>query len=84
MEKIYVSLKFDMNNIHEYMCTFMIISGLILVRMRKFSNTSCRENQNTFTFNKLFFRKSCRYEIMWKNVVYPDRQQIAIGRMRFA
>jgi len=38
--------------------------------------TNVVENENThFTFKKFFFRKSCRYEKMWKNVVVPNRPQ---------
>jgi hypothetical protein len=46
---------------HEVHYTFMITSRSIL-RMRKFSHKSCRENQNTHVmFNKFFSpRKSCR------------------------
>ena len=37
------------------LCTFMIIPGWILLRMRKFSDKICRENQNThFMFNNIF------------------------------
>jgi hypothetical protein len=31
-----------------------------------------------------FFRKSCLYEIMWKNKVEPGRPHIAIWRIRIA
>jgi hypothetical protein len=88
VEKIQVSLKFDKITctLHKDICTFMIISRLILVRMRKISNTSCRENQNThlLSINFFFFENRAVYEIMLRNVVYPDRPQTAIRRMRFA
>jgi hypothetical protein len=49
-------------------------------------NKICRENQNTpFMFDKLFFpenRAIC--EIMWKNIVQPDRPQITIWLMIIA
>ena len=36
--------------------TFLIISRLVLVRMRKFSDKSCRENQNRhFVFSNFLF-----------------------------
>ena len=42
----------------EDLCTFMIISRWILLRMRNVSDKSCRENQNThFMFNNFVFRK---------------------------
>jgi len=55
--------------------------------MRNVSDNRCRENQNThFVFgnspptpeNRAF------YEIMWKNIVEPDRTQMTIWRMRIA
>jgi len=33
--------------LHEELCTFMIISRRILLRMRNVSDKSCRENRNT-------------------------------------
>jgi len=45
-----------------------------------------RENQNThFVFNNFFFSENCAiYEIMWKNLVEPDRPKMAIRRMSIA
>jgi hypothetical protein len=57
VENIQVSLKSDNNNgtLHEDICTFMIISRWIILRMRNVSDTSCRENQNThFVFSNVF------------------------------
>jgi hypothetical protein len=63
---------------------FFIISRSFLVTARNVFDYSCRENQNTrIVFNNfvLFFRKSCLYEIMWKNIVdrgWPrDRMALA-------
>jgi hypothetical protein len=53
--------------------------------MRNVSGKSCRENQNTFTFNNFFFPENrAVYEIMWKSMVQPDRPQMTIWRMRIA
>jgi hypothetical protein len=50
MSKITVTLQED-----QY--TFMIISRTVILRMRNYSEKSCRENQNVhFTFN-IFFTK---------------------------
>jgi hypothetical protein len=39
----------------------------------------CRENQNThFMFNNYFHENGAIYEIVWKNMVEPDRPQMAI------
>jgi hypothetical protein len=69
-------------NLHEDICTFIIISVRSLLRMRNVSDKSCKENQNTnFTFYN-FSENRAVYEIMWKNVVEPDRPQTTIRRMR--
>jgi len=31
-----------------------------------------------------FFRKSCRYKVMWRHVVKPEWPQMIIRRMRIA
>jgi len=54
--------------------TFLIISRWILHRMRNVSNKNCRENQNTH----FLFRKWCRFELMWRNIVQRRRLQMAI------
>jgi hypothetical protein len=68
VEKIQVSLKSDKLNgyFDNNLSTFMVISRSIPLRMRNAADKSHRENHNTsFTFNKLFFRTSCR---LWDNV----------------
>ena len=53
-------------NLHEDQYTFSIISRSVILKMKKASDKSCRENQNTyFVFNNFFFRESCR---LWDNV----------------
>jgi len=51
---------------------------------KKSLRQSCIENQNTFNFQYLFFRKSYVYYIIWKNAVEPYRPQMTIWRMRMA
>jgi hypothetical protein len=71
--------------LHEDLCTFMIISCSILLRTRNVSDNSCRENHNPhFMFNNSFSENRAFYEIMWKNMVEPDRPQITIWHMRIA
>ena len=51
----------------------------MLLRMRNISDRSYRENQNTnFVFNNFFFENRAFFEIMWKNMVGPDRPQMTI------
>jgi len=47
--------------------------------MRKVSDESCRENQNTyFVFSNFFSENRAVYEIMWKNTVELGRTQVKI------
>jgi len=94
VEKIQVSLISDKkkSTLLEDQYTFMIMSRSVILRMINISDRRCRENQNARFVPKLPppfpppppSRKSCRYEIMWKNVVQPDRPQMTIWRMRIA
>jgi hypothetical protein len=78
--KIHVSLKSDKNNgtLHEDLCTFMIITRLILLRMRNISQSYVKEkNHDTHFMFNTFFRKVCCFcETMCKNMVEPDRQNM--------
>jgi hypothetical protein len=64
--------------IHEDLCTLMIVSCWIILRMRIFSDKSCRKNQNTFYVQQLFPENRAVYIIVWKNVVEPGRPQMTI------
>jgi hypothetical protein len=45
--------------------------------MRNISDKSSRINQNKiFMFKNIFSENSAVYEIMWENVVEPDRPQM--------
>jgi hypothetical protein len=47
---------------------------------KNFCRQPCRENQNTFCVKWLFFfENSTAYEMMWNNIVEPDRPQMTIG-----
>jgi hypothetical protein len=66
---------------------FLIISRLVLLRMRKISDKSCREDQNKhFVLNNFFFPSENRalYEIMWRNTEGSGMPQMTIWRMRIA
>jgi len=70
---------------HEDQSTFFTISRSFLLRMRNVSDGSCRENQNThYLFSNSVFGNRAVYEIIWKNVVEPDRPQMTIWRMRIS
>ena len=51
--------------------------------MRNVSNGTCTENQNTHCmFNEFFSPKIAPFEIMWENMVKPDKPQMTIQRVR--
>ena len=74
--------------LHKDLGAFMI-SRWILVRTRNISEKSCRENQNTrFTFSNFFLffvvfflENRVVYEVMWKNIVEPNKFRMTIWRM---
>jgi superfamily I DNA and RNA helicase len=65
-------------NLREDICTFMTISRLILLRMRNIVDKFCRENENTFLVQLPYPEYGKVYEIMWTNLLLPDRPQITI------
>jgi hypothetical protein len=59
------------------MCTFLIVSRSVLLRIKKVSDKHCRENQNTyFEFSNFVSENLAIYEIIWKNIVEEDRPQM--------
>jgi len=49
-----------------------------------FQTKAVEELRTHFMLSNFFPRKSCSYEIMWKNVVVTDRTRITIWRMSIA
>ena len=81
-ENLSRKFKFDYNptritgTLHADICKFMIIFSLSLLRTEIFK-TKVLENQNTHV--QYFFSENCAiYEIMWKNMVQPDRPQMKL------
>jgi hypothetical protein len=62
---------------------FMIISHLIVLRMRNVSNKSGRKNQNTYFMFSNFFPKVVSF-IISKDMVEPEMPQMTIWCMRVA
>ena len=59
--------------LYEHQYIFTITSRSIFITLRNISDQSCRVNQNKcFIFN-FFPQNRAVYEIMWKNLVQPDR-----------
>jgi hypothetical protein len=57
--------------------------SLLYLQIKNISNKCCTENQNIL-WSITFFWKSCVYEIIWQNIVEPERPQMTIRRMRIA
>jgi hypothetical protein len=73
-------------NMHEDLCTLIIISRWILLKMRNISDKYCRQNQNTYFVFKNDFQK---FVPVWDNVKkYVRARQVTddkiIWRMSFA
>ena len=64
----------------------MIISLSVLLRMRNVSDKSCkRKSKHIFLRQITFlFENPAFYDIMWQNIVHPDRPQMTIWRMRIS
>ena len=57
----------------------MIISHSGFVRMRNVSEKMYRKSKRThFIFDNFLFEYRTVFEIMWKNMVEPERPQIAV------
>jgi hypothetical protein len=65
--------------------TFLIISRSLLLRMRNFSYKFVDEIKTHILCSMIFFFENGLFcEIIWKNIVQPDRPQMTIRRMRIA
>jgi len=61
------------STLHEDVCTFMIVSRCILLLV---SDKAVEKIKTIFVFNIFLNQAIC--EIMWKNIVQPDRTQMAM------
>jgi len=59
--------------LHEDRYTFLIITRSFLLRMRNISAIRSRENGNTFYVQRLFLENRVVYNILWTNIIQPDR-----------
>jgi hypothetical protein len=76
------NLTIIMGTLYEDEYTFKIISPPVLLRMRKFSDKSCRVNQGiNFMLNNFLFSKTMPFmRLCGKNIVGSDRPQMTILR----
>jgi len=53
--------------------------------VRNVLDSNCKENQKRhFIFDSSFSENRTVYEMMWKNIVQPDRPLLTVRRMHFA
>jgi hypothetical protein len=73
-----------MGTLHDDKYMFLTLSCPVLLRMKKVSDKSCRQNQNKhFMFHNFFF--NCDVcEILWKTFVEPGMPQLTIWCMGIA
>jgi hypothetical protein len=72
-------------NIYIYIYIFVTISRSVLLRMRNVGDRIVEKRKKThFVFNYFFFVNRVVNEIMWKNIVEPNRRQLTIWRARIA
>jgi hypothetical protein len=70
-----------MGTLHNDIFTFITISPWILLTVRNVLNKSCSENKNTHLCSVTFFSESrAVYEIISKNMLEPERPQMAKWR----
>ena len=64
--------------------TYLVTSRWILLRTRNVQTKVLEKIKTHFVLNKsfFFFENNAFYEIMWENIVEPDRLQMKIRRMR--
>jgi hypothetical protein len=60
----------------EDLCKCMVIYRYVFLRMRNISDRSCRGNQNARLMFCPFSENCAVYEIIWKDMVEPDRPQM--------
>ena len=65
-----------MTTLHEELCIIVIISCRILLRNRKFSVVVNIKTYILYSIN--FSENHAVYEVIWKNMVEPDRSQVTV------
>jgi hypothetical protein len=64
--------------LHEDQYTLLITRSPILLRIRNVSAKAVRKIKTYFVFSNFFLGNRAVYEIMWKNMLSPDRPQMTI------
>jgi hypothetical protein len=64
-----------MGTLHEDQNVFLIKSRKLFLKWKKFQIGKGNQNKH-FILNNFFSEIRAFYEIMWKNLVQPDRPQI--------
>ena len=65
---------------------FLSYPAYFFLERKLFQTKVVEKNQNIIScsITLFYFRKLCRFKIIWKNTVEPERAQMTIWRMPFA
>ena len=67
-----------MCTLHEYVCTFMIIPCIIVLRLRNVLDKNCRENKNILFIFSNFLKILPPMRLMWENMVEVGWSQMTV------
>ena len=67
-----------MGTLHENLLTFMIILSEFFLEWEMYQKNVAEKIKTHFGFNNFFPKIMLFYEIMWKNMVKPDKLQMTI------
>ena len=73
-----------MGTVHGGQYIFLIISCSFLLRLRNISDRFCIDNQTTHFISSNFSGNPAVCEVMWKNIVEPERPQMTLRRVRIS
>ena len=71
-----------MDTLYEDTYTFVVVSHRILIRMRNVSEKlveKMKKKTHFFMFNNFFSENRAVFEIVWKNMIQPDRPQMTVS-----
>jgi hypothetical protein len=67
-----------MRSVHEDLYTFMISRSLLLSLSTVSDKKNVEKIKTYLMFHNFFLKNHAFYEIMWKNIVEPDRPQMTV------
>jgi hypothetical protein len=71
-------------SLREYLRKFMIPSHFAFLRMRNISDEVCRHNHTHILYSVTLSENRAVYEVIWQNMVEPDRPLMTVEYGAFA